>query len=60
MYEKIFGKKKSIKRSLIINFILAIIIILLISIIGFYIFVNKETLETLIEIKLEKIGRAHV
>lgn len=53
MLEKIFGKKKSIKRSLIVNFILSIIIILLISIIGFYVFVNKETLETLIEIKLE-------
>ena len=53
MLEKIFGKRKSIKRSLIINFIISIIIVLLISVIGFYIFVNKETLETLIQIKLE-------
>lgn len=53
MFEKILGRKKSIQRSLIMDFMLSIIIVVIISLIGFYIFVNKEALDTLIQINLE-------
>lgn len=52
MFEKILGKKKSIQRSLILNFVIAIIITLVLSILGFYLFVNNQTVEKLIEVNV--------
>lgn len=42
MFEKLFGKKKSIQRKLLIEFIIAVLMVAVFSIVGFYIFVNKE------------------
>lgn len=53
MFEKIFGKKKSIQRSLIRDTIISIVIVVIISIIGFYVFVNREALKTLVQVNLE-------
>lgn len=53
MFEKVFGKKKSIQRSLIRDTIISIIIVVIISIIGFYVFVNREALKTLVQVNLE-------
>ncbi len=52
MFEKIFGKKKSIKRVLILNLILSVAIVFVISLIGLLIFVNKESLNRLILLNL--------
>ena len=52
MFEKIFGKKKSIQRSLIINVFIAIIVVFILSLIGFYLFVNQQTVEKLIQINI--------
>lgn len=53
MFEKIFGKKKSIQRSLIRDTIISIVIVVIISIIGFYVFVNREALKALVQVNLE-------
>ena len=53
MFERIFGKKKSIQRSLTKDVCIAIIVVLILSIIGFYLFVNRETAERLIKINIE-------
>ena len=52
MFEKIFGKKKSIQRSLIIEFIITIILVTFLSIIGFYIFIHQEIVQ-IIQINVE-------
>lgn len=51
MFEKIFGKKRSIQRHLVIEFVIAIILVELLSIFGFYIFVHQEA-EQIIQINL--------
>ena len=53
MFERIFGKRKSLQRDLVKDIIICIIIVMFISLVGFYIFVNKETLERLIQINVE-------
>ena len=40
MFERIFGKRKSLQRNLVIDLIICIIIVMFISLVGFYIFVN--------------------
>lgn len=40
MFEKIFGKKNSIQRNLIIIFIIGILIVVVITIIGYYILID--------------------
>lgn len=52
MFEKIFGKKKSIQRSLLIDMLIALGITLVFSIFGFYLFVNDQALEKLIQINI--------
>lgn len=52
MFEKIWGKRKSIQRSLIIDFIIAITIVVIGSIVGFYLFVNNEAADKLIQIHI--------
>lgn len=52
MFEKLFGKKKSIQRNLLIEFIITIILVCIFSAIGFYIFINKEAIQ-IIEINIE-------
>ena len=53
MFERIFGKRKSLQRNLVIDLIICIIIVMFISLVGFYIFVNKETLNSLIQVNFE-------
>ena len=53
MFERIFGKRKSLQRNLVIDLIICIIIVMVISLAGFYIFVNKDTLESLIHVNFE-------
>lgn len=53
MFEKVLGKKKSIQRSLIISMFIAIGIVLVLSIIGFYLFVDNQTAEKLIQINID-------
>lgn len=55
MFEKVLGKKNSIQRSLIIDFIIAIAIVLIVSIIGFYLFINKQAVEKLIQINVNTV-----
>ena len=53
MFERIIGKRKSLQRNLVIDLIICIIIVMFISLVGFYIFVNKETLNSLIQVNFE-------
>ncbi len=53
MLEKIFGKKKSIQRSLIRNMFIAIAIVFILSLVVFYLFVNNQTAEKLIQISID-------
>ena len=55
MFEKIFGKKHSIQRGLVIGFILAIIIIEFFTSIGFQIFNNKEVFAKIGEERKESL-----
>ena len=50
MFEKIFGKRRSIRRSLVIDFIIATVIVVIISIGGFSLFVSDVAAEKLIQI----------
>ena len=52
MIEKIFGEKKSIQRNLIIQFTIATISIVIVTLIGFYLLVNNQALEKLIQINV--------
>lgn len=52
MVERIFGKKKSIQRNLIIQFTVAIVAIVIVTLIGFYLLVNNQALEKLIQINV--------
>ena len=52
MFEKIFGKKKSIQRSLIINMLITIAVILIASIIGLYVLIDNQIVEKLIQINI--------
>ena len=55
MFEKIFGKKKSIQRTLSRDFIIALVAVILFTIIVFYIIVNNAISSKLIEIHVEGI-----
>ena len=46
-------KRKSLKKSVIIDFIVAVAITLIASIIGFYLFVNNQTLNELVQINVD-------
>lgn len=52
MFEKIFGKKKSIQRRLIWEFSITIILVTIFSVLGFYIFVHQEA-EEIIQINVQ-------
>lgn len=52
MLEKIFGKKKSIQRTLSRNIICSVILVLIGSTIGFYLLINNQMLEKLVEINV--------
>lgn len=45
MFEKIFGKKKSIQRNLIIDCIISVIIVVTLTILYFYFFIDNNTIE---------------
>ena len=51
MFEKVIGRKKSIQRELVIEFVITILLVVIFSILGFYIFVNQEATK-IIEINL--------
>lgn len=53
MFEKIFGKKKSMQRGLIVGFLVAIVIVEVVSLIGVSLFNSKKTLEQLIQINID-------
>ncbi len=53
MLEKIWGKKKSIQRSLIRNMFIAIAIVFILSLVVFYLFVNNQAAENLIRISID-------
>ncbi|MGM9876937.1 MAG: hypothetical protein ACI310_06920 [Bacilli bacterium] len=52
MFEKIFGKKKSIQRSLVRSFIISIALVIIITIIGFFILVVPSINTKLIEVNI--------
>jgi len=52
MFEKIFGKKKSIQRGLIKDIIIAIVLVLIASTIGFYLLINNQAVEKLVQINV--------
>ena len=52
MFEKIFGKKKSIQRTLIIDLIIAIVVVFVASTMGFYLLINNQTVEKLVQIEV--------
>lgn len=59
MFEKIFGKKKSIQRGLIRDIIIGNVIVLIATIIGFFIIVDNQAFDRLVQINLhseEEIG----
>jgi len=63
MMDKIFGEKKTIQRKLVIEFIVTIILVVIFSIIGYYIFVHREVQEILginINRKEEIQGLLHI
>ena len=51
MFERIIGRKKSIQRELVIEFVITIVLVVIFSILGFYIFVNQEATK-IIEINI--------
>lgn len=53
IFEKIFGKKNSVQRGLVIDFVIAAIIVILFSILCFYLFVNTSAIEQLVAIKMD-------
>lgn len=55
MFEKIFGKKKSIQRSLVRSFIISIVMVIIITIIGFFIFVVPYVNTKLIKFNISSI-----
>lgn len=52
MLEKIFGKKKSIQRSLVISFMISIILVIILSIAEFFLFVEPYINNKIIEINI--------
>lgn len=50
MFEKIFGKKNSIQRNLIIIFIIGILIVVVITIISYYILIDDQIINKLIQL----------
>jgi len=52
MFGKIFGKKKSIQRGLIKDIIVAIVLVLIASTIGFYLLINNQAVEKLVQINV--------
>ena len=55
MFEKIFGKKKSIQRTLSRDFIIALVAVIIFTIVLFYIIVNNAVSSKLIDIHVEGI-----
>lgn len=54
MFEKIFGKKKSIQRSLVRSFIISIVLVIIITIIGFSILVVPSINTKLIDVNISR------
>src|SRR5574344_937276 len=52
MLNKIFGEKNTIKRSLIISYIIALVIVIASAVIAFYLFVSKSTVIKLVSINI--------
>lgn len=52
MLKKIIGKKKSIQRSLVIQSIVATILIVILTIIGFYLLVDNQAIDKIIQINI--------
>lgn len=52
MFEKIFGKKKSIQRALVVSFIISIALVIILSILEFLIFVDPYINKQLIAINI--------
>lgn len=52
MLNKIFGEKNTIKRSLIISYIIALVIVIVSAALAFYLFVNKSTITKLVSINI--------
>lgn len=52
-FEKIFGKKKSVQRGFVVGFIIAILIVEVLSLVGLKIFDNKKVYNELIEVSLD-------
>lgn len=52
MIEKIFGKKKSIQRALVISFMISIVLVIILSIVEFLIFVDPYINNKLIEFNI--------
>ena len=47
------SKRKSLRKSVVVSFIIAVAITLIASILGFYLFVNNQTLNELVQINVE-------
>ena len=52
MLNKIFGEKNTIKRSLVVSYIIALVIIIASAVLAFYLFVNKSTIIKLVSINI--------
>jgi len=52
MFEKIFGKKKSIQRGLVKDIVIGDVLVLIATIIGFFLIVDNQALERLLQINL--------
>lgn len=50
MFEKIFGKKNSIQRNLTLIFVIGILIVVVITIIGYYILIDDQIINKLIQL----------
>ena len=53
LFERIFGKKKSVQRGLVIGFIIAIIVVEILSLIGIKLFDTRDVYSDLIELNID-------
>ena len=60
MFEKIFGKKNSIQRSLTLVFFIGIIVVIITTVIGFYILIDNQIINRLIQIHVENSSELEV
>jgi len=58
MFEKIFGKKKSIQRGLVKDIVIGDVLVLLATIIGFFLVVDNQALERLVQINVNSAEEA--